>query len=80
MAIRGKRYDGHSFIKKAIAKGASLIVAERYIAAKPKVPFFIVEDSCQALKPIVAYIRRKKKPFVYGITGSLGKTTTKEMH
>ena len=79
VAIRGKRYDGHSFIKKAVSKGACLIVAEKYIATKPKVPFFIVEDSCQALKPIAAYIRRKKKPFVYGITGSLGKTTTKEM-
>lgn len=79
VAIRGKHYDGHSFIKKAVDKGAHLIVAEEYIATKPKVPFFIVEDSYQALKSIAAYIRRKKKPFVYGITGSLGKTITKEM-
>ena len=79
VAIKGKHHNGHSFIKRAIAKGASFIVAERYIATKPKVPFFIVRNSYQALRSIVAYIRRKKNPFVFGITGSLGKTTTKEM-
>ena len=79
VAVRGKHYDGHAFIKKAVAKGASFIVAEVYIPVKPKVPFFVVDDTCQALKSIAAYIRRKKKPFVYGITGSLGKTTTKEI-
>ncbi len=79
VAIKGKHHDGHSFIKRAIAKGASLIVASEYIAAKPKVPFFIIRNSYQALKSIATYIRRKKNPFVFGITGSLGKTTTKEM-
>ena len=79
VAIKGKHHNGHSFIKKAIAKGASFIVAEEYIATKPKVPFFIVENSYQALKSIATYIRRKKNPFVFGITGSLGKTTTKEV-
>ena len=79
VAIKGKHHNGHSFIKKAIAKGASFIVAEEYIATKPKVPFFIVENSYQALKSIATYIRRKRNPFVFGITGSLGKTTTKEV-
>jgi len=79
VAIKGKHRDGHSFIKRAIAKGASLIVAEKYIVTKPKVPFFVVENSYQALKSIATYVRRKKNPFVFGITGSLGKTITKEM-
>ena len=79
VAIKGKHYDGHCFIKKAIAKGASFVVAERYIDFKPKVPFFIVENSYQALKAMATYIRKKKNPFVFAITGSLGKTTTKEM-
>ena len=79
VAIKGKYYDGHSFIKRAIVRGAGFIVAERYIPIKPRVPFFVVEDSYQALKSIAAYIRSKKNPFVFGITGSLGKTTTKEM-
>lgn len=79
VAIKGKHHDGHSFIKKAAAKGAGLIVASEYTAVKPKVPFFVVRDSYQALKSMAAYVRRKKNPFVFGITGSLGKTTTKEM-
>ena len=79
VAIKGKHYDGHAFIKRAIAKGASFVVAEEYIDIKPKVPFFIVKDSYCALKAIATYIRKKKNPFVFGITGSLGKTTTKEM-
>jgi len=79
VAIKGKHFNGHAFIKEAIAKGASFIVAEEYIDIKPKVPFFIVEDSYCALKAIATYIRKKKNPFVFAITGSLGKTTTKEM-
>ena len=79
VAIKGKHHNGHSFIKRAIAKGASLVVAERYIATKPKVPFFIVKNSYQALKSIATYVRKKRNPFVFGITGSLGKTITKEM-
>ena len=79
MAVRGKHCDGHAFIEKAVARGASFIVAEVYVPVKPKVPFFVVDDTYQALKTIAAYIRRGKNPFVYGITGSLGKTTTKEI-
>ena len=79
VAIKGKHHNGHSFIKRAIVKGANLIVAQEYIATKPKVPFFVVRDSYQALKSIATYVRKKKKPFVFGITGSLGKTITKEM-
>ncbi len=79
VAIKGKHHDGHAFIKKAISNGASFIVAERYVDIKPKVPFFIVKNSYQALAVMATYIRKKKNPFVFGITGSLGKTTTKEM-
>ncbi|MFH1519094.1 MAG: UDP-N-acetylmuramoyl-tripeptide--D-alanyl-D-alanine ligase [Candidatus Omnitrophota bacterium] len=79
VAIQGKHYDGHSFIQEAIGKGASFIVAEKYIPLKPKVPFFIVNDTYTALKSLVTYICKKKNPFIYCVTGSLGKTTTKEM-
>lgn len=79
VAIRGKHYNGHNFIKKAVAKGASLIIAEEYVAVTPKVPFYVVESTYQALRSIAVYIRKKKNPFVCAITGSLGKTTTKEM-
>ncbi|MFH1318056.1 MAG: Mur ligase family protein [Candidatus Omnitrophota bacterium] len=41
--------------------------------------FFVVDDSLHALGEVVRYIRKKRNPYVYGITGSVGKTTTKEM-
>lgn len=79
IAIKGKHHDGHKFIQEAVKKGAALVIAQKYIPIKPKVPFFIVEDTYRALSSIATYIRKIKKPFVYAITGSMGKTTTKEM-
>ncbi len=79
VAITGKHRDGHNFIQKAVNKGASFIIAEKYVATKPKVPFFIVDSAYNSLKPIAVYIRKKKKPLVYAITGSIGKSTTKEI-
>lgn len=79
IAIKGKHKDGHSFIQEAVDRGAALVIGQKYIPTKPKVPFFVVEDTCQALGRIVSYIRKRKKPFVYGVTGSIGKTTVKEM-
>jgi len=79
IAIKGKHKDGHSFIQEAVDRGTSLVIAEKYIPTKPKVPFFVVDDTYQALGRIASYIRKRKKPFVYGVTGSIGKTTTKEM-
>lgn len=79
IAIRGQHYDGHNFIAQAIKKGAGLIVSQQDSASKSNVPFFIVKDTMDALRQIAAYIRRKKNPFVYAISGSVGKTTTKDM-
>lgn len=79
IAIRGQHCDGHEFIAEAIKKGASLVISQKDITHKHNTPFFLVDDTYNALKVTAAYIRRKKKPFVYGISGSVGKTTTKEM-
>jgi len=79
IAIKGKYHDGHEFIKRVVSKGASLVIAERYIPTKRKIPFYVVDDTQGALAQITAYVRVKKKPFVYGVAGSLGKTTTKDM-
>ncbi len=79
IAIKGLHYDGHEFIKGSVKKGAVLIVAEEYIPSGSGVPVIVVEDSYKALGAIARYIREKKNPFVCAITGSLGKTTTKEM-
>jgi len=79
IALKGAHKDGHEFIRDAIKKGACAIICERDILPRPHVPFFIVGDSYQALARITSYVRRVKKPYVCAITGSIGKTTTKEM-
>jgi len=79
VAVRGRYFDGHNFIQEAVDKGAAFIAAEKYIPTKPKVPFFVVGDSYNSLGAIAAYIRKRKNPFLYGITGSVGKTITKEI-
>lgn len=80
IALEGKHKDGHDFIPEAVKRGASLIIATKFINSEIKVPLFIVEDSYLALKKIISFLRRKyRKATVIAITGSLGKTTTKEI-
>jgi len=79
IALLGKHCDGHEFILKAVAKGAACIVAQKYIPIKSKIPFLVVKDSYKSLVSIARYVREKRKPFIYAITGSIGKTTTKEV-
>ncbi|MEI8349710.1 MAG: UDP-N-acetylmuramoyl-tripeptide--D-alanyl-D-alanine ligase [Candidatus Omnitrophota bacterium] len=79
IALRGQHKDGHEFIEQAVQNGASLIIAERFIPTKAHVPFFIVDDTYEAFKRIARYVRLKKNPLVYAVSGSVGKTTTKEM-
>lgn len=79
IAIKGKISDGHKFIGQVANKGANCIIGQKYIATDCQLPFLVVKDTKQALIAICRYIRESKKPFVYAITGSVGKTTTKEM-
>ena len=62
--IKGPKFDGHKFIADALKKGAMVLE---------------VKDGLQALQALAAYHRRKVKIPVIGITGSVGKTTTKDM-
>ena len=85
VAIRGERFDGHDFTAEAIRKGAAgVIVSER--AAVPdarvtgRVPVaIVVGETTGALQSIARYIRRRSGAQVVAITGSVGKTTTKEL-
>ncbi|MFH1771484.1 MAG: UDP-N-acetylmuramoyl-tripeptide--D-alanyl-D-alanine ligase [Candidatus Omnitrophota bacterium] len=79
IALKGSRADGHNFISEAVRKGASCIIAERYLPHRPKTAFFVVEDSFACLRSLIKFIRRIKRPFIFAITGSVGKSTTKEM-
>ncbi len=76
LALRGKNFDGHDFVKKAIDDGAVVAVTDRQIE---DVPCIVVGDTGQALLDIAGLYREQFDIPVVGITGSVGKTTTKEL-
>ncbi len=87
LATVGERVDGHRFIKDVYDKGVSLVVAEKtpeQVEAEHGIEpsdwgsYVLVKDSFQALKDIAEYYRSKLTLPVVGITGSVGKTSTKE--
>lgn len=78
IATKGERVDGHDFIPQMAEKKALAVVCEK----KPRdcqVPYILVQDSFQALKDIAEFYRSQLSIPVVGITGSVGKTSTKEM-
>ncbi len=77
IATKGERVDGHRFIPEVIEKGASCIICE-YIPEGAEGNFIVVQDSFQALKDVAEYYRSTLRIPVIGITGSVGKTSTKE--
>lgn len=80
IAIRGRNFDGHEFISEALSKGASLVIAQSGSShPETQVPALLVQDTLQALQGLAQYARRKWGRRVIGITGSTGKTTTKEI-
>jgi len=78
IALRGEHFDGHDFIRDAVQKKARAVMAER-VQEEVGVPFIIVEDSYKALGQLAHWYRRRFPLPVVAITGSCGKTTTKEM-
>lgn len=75
-AIRGARADGHRFIPMTVEQGAACALCEE--APEVDAPYILVESTLVALKGIAAYYRSLFTiPFI-GITGSVGKTSTKE--
>ena len=77
IATRGERVDGHSFIDSVFLKGAVGVICER-APENPKGAYILVKDSFQALKDAAEFYRRQLDIKVIGITGSVGKTSTKE--
>ncbi len=76
-ATKGERVDGHSFVGQVMEKGALCVLVEKV----PEIdcPYILVEDTFQALKDIASFYRSRLSCKVVGITGSVGKTSTKEM-
>lgn len=77
IATRGEHVDGHSFIDKVFDAGAMGVICER-APGNPRGAYILVKDSFQALKDLAEYYRSQLDIRVVGITGSVGKTTTKE--
>lgn len=75
-AITGARHDGHHHIQEAVERGASAVLVERPVDCKA--PVLIVQNVEKALKLTAAYTYRAAKVKGIAVTGSNGKTTTKE--
>jgi UDP-N-acetylmuramoyl-tripeptide--D-alanyl-D-alanine ligase len=78
VAIRGARVDGHMFIPQSIHDGALCAVSEKRIE-NASYPYIMVNSCAQALRDIAEHYRRSLHLKVIGISGSVGKTSTKEM-
>jgi len=78
VCIRGARVDGHSFANRAFESGAACCLTEQIIP-DAQGPYVLVESTLEAIKIIGGYHRSLMTMPVIGITGSVGKTTTKEI-
>lgn len=77
-AFPGEKVDGHDYIGKAFDNGASCCITNRVPEGETR-PVIVVDDVQKALKELATFHRNRLSIPVVGITGSVGKTTTKEM-
>ncbi len=78
VAVKGERVDGHDFIPSVFEKGAACVVCERE-PEHPSGSWIQVKSSLQAIKDMAEFYRKQLDIQVVGITGSVGKTSTKEV-
>ncbi|HRE18312.1 MAG TPA: UDP-N-acetylmuramoyl-tripeptide--D-alanyl-D-alanine ligase [Rhodocyclaceae bacterium] len=79
VALAGERFDAHDFLADALAGGAAALLVSRESAVPAGVPAVVVDDTRLALGRLAAAWRRSFDIPVIAVTGSNGKTTTKEM-
>ena len=79
VALVGDTFDGHDFVVDAAAKGAVGAVVSRSVEAEPGAKLYPVDDTLVALGALAAFRRRSLGAPVVAITGSSGKTTTKDL-
>lgn len=79
VALKGERVDGHNFVKHALENGAVAAIVDRPVEGVDGERLIIVENTETALRLLAKAARARTKAKVVGITGSIGKTTTKEM-
>lgn len=76
--LKGERFDGHNFIESAFQTGAQAIISEKDVKYEDKI-VIKVKDTYQALKDMASYLRNHRPVKVVGVTGSVGKTSTRDM-
>lgn len=82
IAIKGERFDGHDFIQEVVKKKASAVMINKNQMKRfsnLEIPFITVKDTTKSLGNVASVWRDKLNAKVIGITGSAGKTTTKEI-
>ena len=88
VALRGERFDGHDYVEAALAAGAcGAVVERRVLAASGATPaggeaernIYPVDDTLEALGMLAREVRRKSGVLVLAVTGSVGKTSTKDI-
>ncbi|WP_059171518.1 UDP-N-acetylmuramoyl-tripeptide--D-alanyl-D-alanine ligase [Bacillus sp. FJAT-27445] len=78
--FKGEKVDGHNYVKSAIEQGAAAAFWQKDVPNPPEgLPLLIVEDCLVALQELAGSYRRQLGVKIVGITGSNGKTTTKDM-
>jgi len=79
IALEGENFDGHDFIGSAVEKGAAAVIAHKPVPGELAVPVITVADTGQALLDLAELYRQKFSQPVIAVTGSVGKTSTKDM-
>lgn len=79
IALRGENFDGNQFAKTAIAQGAKYALVDRPEIAKKSDRLLLVDNTLESLQELAQYHRNKLKAKIIALTGSNGKTTTKEL-
>ncbi|HEY2599404.1 MAG TPA: UDP-N-acetylmuramoyl-tripeptide--D-alanyl-D-alanine ligase [Candidatus Dormibacteraeota bacterium] len=78
-ALKGAEMDGHDFVPDAIRRGAGLLIVERRMETRPGVGQVLVANAWDALYSMARFAVDRVQPLVVAITGSNGKTSTKEL-
>ncbi len=77
IATKGERVDGHNFIPQVAKAGAALVICEK--EPEVDIPYILVKNSFIALKQLASFYREQLEIPIIGISGSVGKTSTKEI-
>ncbi len=78
LAVNGEHFDGHEFIMSAVNNGASCVISEREITVADSAAVIVVKNSIDALGKLACEYKKRINPLTVAVTGSIGKTTTKE--